>query len=216
MATIDTLGVLEQSAVYKVTTIFLDDIHQAKAELNLRDELEKGQIDVAPHSNFQIKVKRFEPQSIMFAGSEVNHRVDTSDEIGTEVVVAWCCELQVNRHGDISALEDLCTVYTTKLLVIDGMLLTKVDGGRNTQREVIVQAKVTKYAHRKAWAVVVNLRIPLFSCLRVYVAVILQLDVLHMKTKEEAIMKAPLVDIWAVLYLTLLCSKAQDEDKHGE
>ena len=129
MAAVDTLGVLEQSAVYEIATVLLDDIHQAEAELDFWDKLEEGQVDVATHPDFQIKVKRLEPQSIMFAGSEVNHRIDTSNEIGTEVVVARRCELQVNRHGDISALEDLRAVYTTKLLVIDTMLLTKVDGG---------------------------------------------------------------------------------------
>ena len=129
MAAVDTSGVLEQSAVYKVATIFLDDIHQAKAKLDFRDKLEEGQVDVATHSDFQIKVKRLEPQSIVFAGGEVNHRIDTSNEIGTEVVVARRCKLQVNRHGDISAFEDLCTVYTTKLLVIDTMLLTKMNSG---------------------------------------------------------------------------------------
>ena len=81
---------------------------------------------------------------------------------------------------------------------------------------MIVQAKVTKYANREARTVVINLRIPLFASIRVDEAVILQLDVLHVQPQEKAIVEAPLVDIRAILYLSLLCCKTQGEEKHDE
>ena len=148
----------------------------------------------------------------MLSGGEVNHRIDAGNEVGTEIVVARRSELHVNGHRDIGALEDLRAVDTTKLLMIDTMLLPEMNSGRDAQREMIVQAEVTKHANRKARTVVVNLRIPLFARLWVDVAVVLQLYILHVQPQEKAIVESPLVDIRAILHLPLLCRKAQGEE----
>ena len=81
---------------------------------------------------------------------------------------------------------------------------------------MIVQAEVSQNANRESWTVVVNLCIPLLPILWIDVAVVLQLYVLNMKSKEEAIVESPLVDIWAVLYFPLLCCQAQGENKHDD
>lgn len=133
MAAVDTLGVLHQGTVYEVAAVFLKDIQQTEAELDFGVEFEERQVDVTAHSHFQIEVEGFEPQGIMLAGCEVNHRVETCYKIGSEVVVARCSELHVNRHGNISTLEDLRAVNTSSLLMIDTMLLAEVNGGRDTQ-----------------------------------------------------------------------------------
>ena len=218
MSAIDSLGVLQQSAVDKVASVFLDDVEQAEAELQLRDKLEVRQVYVAPHADLEIDIERLEAQGIVLAGCEVDHRIDACDDVRAEVIVARRSELQVERHRNVCALEDLCTVCPTLLLVIDGVLLSEMDCWRKAERQVLVDLEGTKHTDRKAWAVVVYLCIPLLARCRVDVAIVLQLDVLHVQAQEEAIMKPPLVDIRAILHLALLCHKAQGEgkDKKGD
>ena len=132
MPAVDTLGVFHQGTVYEVATVFMDDVQKAEAELDFGVEFEERQVNVASHADFQIEVKGFKSQGIMLAGSEVNHRIDACNEIGTEIVIARCRELQVNRHGNIGALENLGAICAAKLLVIDTMLLAKVNGGQDT------------------------------------------------------------------------------------
>ena len=79
---------------------------------------------------------------------------------------------------------------------------------------MVVQPELSEHAHREAGAVVVDLSIPLFAGLRVDVSVVLQFDVLHMQAQQEAIVKFPLVDVRAVLHLTLLCCEAKGKEKY--
>lgn len=208
MTAIDGLRVFQQSAVDEVAAVLLDDVEQSEAELDFGDELEERQVEVTPEAYFQVEVEGTEPQGFVLAGCEIDHRVDAGNEVGTEVVVAWSCELHINGHGDVGALERLRTVGSAALLVIDGMFLSEVDCRQHTQREMIVQAKVAKHTHRETRAVVVNLGIPLLARLGVDVAVVLQLNVLHVEAKMEAIVETPLVDVGAVLHLGFLCKKA--------
>ena len=96
------------------------------------------------------------------------------------------------------------------------MFLTEMNRGRSAKRQVFVQFEFAQHTHRKARTVVVNLSIPLLSRLRVYVSVILNLYVLHMQTKQEAIMKPPLIYIRAVLHFAFLCQKTQGKCKGNE
>ena len=212
-ATIDIIRVLHQRIVNEVAPVLVDDIQQAKAELYLRDKLEERQVKVAPKADLQIEVERLEPQGIMLADSKVDHGIDAGNEIGAEVVVSRSGKLHVDRHRDVGALEHLRTVRTASLLVIDRVLLPEVDAGQQTQREILVQAKVAKHTNRKPGAVVVNLSIPLLARLGVDEPIVLQLDVLHVKAKKEAIVKLPLVDVRAVLHLRLLRCQAQGKGK---
>lgn len=216
MTAVDCLCVFQQSAVDEVASIFINDVKQAKAELKFWYELKERQIDVAPHADLQIEVERLEPQRIMLAGGKVHHRIYAGNEVGTEVIVSRGSKLQVDGHRDISALEDLRAVGSAPLLMIDTMLLPEVDCGREAKRKVFVQAEVAKDTYREARAVAVNLCIPLLASLWVDVAVVLQLHILHVQAKQEAIMKLPLVDIRAVLHLSLLCREAQGKDKYEE
>ena len=211
MPAIDGLGVLEQRSVDKVAAVLLYDVQQAKAELEFRDELEVRQVDVAAHADLQVDVERLEAQGIVLACGEVDHRIDAGYEVRAEVVVARCGKLQVDGHGDIGALEDLRAVGSALLLVVDGMLLPEVNGRRQTQGQVFVQPQVADDAHREARAVVVDFGIPLLARLGVDVAVVLQLEVLHVQSQQETVMQPPLVDVRAVLHLTLLCCQAQGE-----
>ena len=61
MPAVDTLGVFQQGTVYEVASVLLEDVQQTEAELNLWDEFEVWQIDVAAHSYLQIKVERLQP-----------------------------------------------------------------------------------------------------------------------------------------------------------
>lgn len=187
MGTIDTASVLEQSTVDKVATILVNDIQEAKTELELRDELKVRQIDVTAHTYLQVNVERLKAQRIMLACSKIHRRADTSNEIGTEVIVARCGKLQVNRERDIGTLEHLRAVGTTPLLMIDSMLLSEMYSRRKAQGKMIVQAEITKHTYREPRAVVIYLGIPLFARLRVNVAIVLQLEILQMKAKEETI-----------------------------
>ena len=213
MPAVDGSGVFEQRAVDEVATVLLDDIQQAKAELEFGNELEVRQIDVAAHSDFEVDVEGLESQGIVLAGCEVHHRIDAGYEIGAKVVVARRSKLQVNGNRDVGALEDLSAVGSALLLVVDGMLLSEMDGRRKAQGQVFVQAEVAQHAYGEARTVVVYLRIPLFTRLRVDVAIVLELEVLHMKTKQEPIVKLPLVDVRAVLHPLLLCCQAQSKEK---
>ena len=216
MAAIDAVGMLQQSSIDKVVAVLLDNVHQTETELEFRNKLEEREVEVASHTDFQIKVERFEPQSIVLASREVDHRIDTSNEVGAEIVIAWRSELHVNRHRDIGALEHLRRLLASYLLMIDGMFLSEVDTRRKTQGEVVVQAKVAKHANRKARAEVVNLRIPLLARLRVDVAIVLQLHVLQVHTQEEAIVEASLVDVRAILHPAFLCYGTQGKSEYGE
>ena len=216
VASVDGLCVLHQRAVDEVATVLLDDIEQAEAKLQFGDELEERQVDVASHAHLKVEVEGLEPQGIVFAGREVHHRIDAGYEVRAEVVVARGGELQVDGYGDVGALEDLRTVGTAFLLVIDSMLLPEVNRGRKAKGQVIVQPKGSQHADREAGAVVVNLGIPLLARLGVDISVVLQLDVLHVESEQEAIVKLPLVDVRAVLHLALLCRKAQGKDEYDE
>ena len=216
MPAVDGLSVFQQGTVDEVASVLLDDVEQAEAELNLRNELEERQINVATHADLKIEVERLEPQGIVLAGCEVHHRIEAGYEIGAEVVVARRGELHVDGYGDVSALEHLRTVGTALLLVIDGMLLPEMDGRRQAQRHVLVQPQVSKHAHRETRAEIVNLGVPLLARLGVDVAVVLHFHVLHVQAKKKAIVESPLVDVRAVLHLALLRRKSQGKDEYDE
>lgn len=207
---------LLQGGVDEVASVLLKDVQQAEAELKFGVELEERQIHVTAHPDLQIEVEGFKSQDVVLASRKVNHRIDTRQDVGTEIVVTWSCHLKVDRNSDIGTLEDLRPLFARPLLMIDSMLLPEVDSGRKEQRQMVVQAIGAKHTNREAWAVVVNLRIPLLARLRVDVAIILQLHILHMEAQEEAIVEAPLVDIRAVLYLARLCQKDQGKEESEE
>ena len=213
---IDRLCVLHQRIIDEVAAVFTDDVEQAKTELQLGIQFEERQIDVATHAHFKIEVERFQAQSIVFACGEIHHGIDTTNEIRTEVVVSWCSKLQVERHGYVGAFEDLCAVCPTLLLVIDGMLLAKMDGGRKAKRQVFVQAKRAQNAYCEAGTVVVYLCVPLLARCRVYETIVLQFDVLHVNAKQKAIVQPALVNVRAVLHLALLGKYAKSERQEKE
>ena len=211
MAAVDSICELHQRTVNKVAAVSLNDVEQAKAELQLRIELEERQIDVATHADFQIDVKRLESQGIMLSGSKVNHWIKSSNEIWPEIIESRCSKLHVERHGNIRTLEHLSAVGTGSLFVIDSVFLPEMNRRRKTEREVFVQAKGTNHTYREARAIVIDFRVPLFAGIRVDEAIVLQLDVLHVQAKEEAIMQLPLVDVRAVLHLALLSREAKNK-----
>ena len=205
MTSVDAIGVFQQSAVDEVAAVTMDDVQQAKAELELGVELEEGQVDVATHADLEIEVEGLQSQDVVLAGGEIDHGIDAADEVRAEVIVARRGKLHVDGHGDESVLEDLGGLVAAHLFVIDAMLLSEVDGGGKAKGEVGVHAEFAEHANREARAEVVYLCIPLLAGLRVDVAVVLQLHVLHVQAQEEAVVEEPLVDVRAVLHLSFLC-----------
>ena len=65
----------------------------------------------------------------MLLCGKVYHRVYARYQIGAEVIVAWRGELQVERNGDVGALDVLCGVAPAVLLVEEDVLLSEVHGG---------------------------------------------------------------------------------------
>lgn len=214
----DAVGELQHVGVGQVGTVVLDDIQKTEAELELGHKLEERQIDVATHANLKIEVEGLEQQLLVLACGKVNHGIDTGYDIGTEIVVARSSHLEVDGHGDVGALDDLRGIDTAVLLVEDGMLLTEMNGGRHTQREVVVESPLAEHTYGEAGAVVVDLGVPLLTTGRIDEAIVAQFEVLQVHAKEEAIVKLPLVDVRAVLYLALLGCQAEgkDEDEKGD
>ena len=110
----------------------------------------------------------------------------------------------------------MCAVCSASLFVINAMLLAEMNGRRNSKREVFVQFEVAKHTNRKARTIVVYLGIPLLASLGIDISVVLQLDILYVKSKQKAIVEPSLVDVRAILHLSLLCRETQDEDEQDE
>ena len=207
MGSVDTAGMFQQSAIDEVAAVAMDDIKQAETELELRDKFEEGKVDVATHTDFKIKVERLKSQGIVLAGSKIDHRIDATNEVRAEVVVARRCKLNVKGRRDVCVLEYLSCLISTQLLMIHSMLLSEVDCRREPQREIVVHTQFAEHTDSEAGTVVVNLCIPLLTRLRVNVAIVLQLHILEVHAEQETVMEATLVNIRTVLHLAFLCKR---------
>lgn len=215
---VETVGELHQRGIDEVVALVNKDVAQTEAEAQLWDKLEIREIDVAARCHLDIAVKDFCAQSHVFAGGEVEGGSYADREIRAEIVVARCRNLQRNGNREVGGLEVLGGVASAELFVEDNMLLSEVDGGLQAQTKSLVEPQFSKHANDKSWLVVVDIGVPLFAGYGIYVAVILQFQVHHIHSHEEAIVQEAVIQIRAVLDTWLLgcyeaAGKEQTEDE---
>ena len=215
---VEAFGELQQRGIDEVVALVDEDVAQAEAEAELRDELEVGEIDVAACRHLDIAVEDFCAQGHVLAGGEVEGGSYADREIGAEIVVARRGNLQGDGYGKVSGLEVLGGVASAELFVEDDVLLSEVDGGLQTQAKGLVEPQLSEDAYDKSWLVVVDIGVPLFARDGIDVTVIGQFQVHHIHSHEEAIVQKAVIQIRAVLDTGLLgcyeaAGKEQTEDE---
>lgn len=101
LSAIDRPSEDELSLVCEVGTVFLYDVGKSPAELQLRNEFEEWQVEVAAKSYFKIAVGSLEKNLLLLLHGEVINRVDSSHHVWAVVVEALGRILHVNRHRDV-------------------------------------------------------------------------------------------------------------------
>lgn len=214
--TVQGVGVLYQGGIDEVATILLEEVGKSEAELDLGDELEVAQIHVAAHTYLQTAVHGIHAKGMVLACGKVDAWGYAGHEIGTEIVVARRCKLQVEGKGYLCALDDCSGVATAYLLMKPSTLLAKVKGGGETQGEVLVETQFGQHTYVEARAIVVDVAVPLLAGLGIDMAVVGELEVLHMEAQEKTIVKVTHVEVGAVHHTTLLRHTRECGEQHDE
>lgn len=214
--TVQGVGVLYQRSINEVATILLEEVGESEAELDLGDEFEVAQIHVAAHTYFQTAVHGIHAKGMVLACGEVDAWGYAGHEIGTEIVVARRSKLQVEGKGYLCALDDRCGVATAYLLMKPSTLLAKVKGGGETQGEVLVETQFGQHAYVEARAIVVDVAVPLLAGLGIDMAIVGELNILHMEAQEKTIVKVTHVEVGAVHHTTLLRHTRECGEQHDE
>ncbi len=206
-AAVHTAGELEHPLVGEVRAVVVDDVTQSEAKLEFGNEFEVREVEVTTGTDFYVTIKGLSEQGIVLAHGEVKCRCHTGDDIRTEIVVARCCNLKPNRHGEASGFHALCAVASRDLLMKEHTSLSEVDGGLDAQAKGAVEAYLTQHTHSEAWLVAIDVGVPLLSAGWVHIAVILELYIHHIHADEEAIVEEAAIQIGAVLNDGFLCCK---------
>lgn len=93
---VERLSVLEQVLVYEVATVLYQQISESEAELQLRDELEEGQIQVTSKANLKHCIEALCEQCLLLLYGKVYHRCQACYYVGSVVVESLRCILYVN------------------------------------------------------------------------------------------------------------------------
>lgn len=211
-AAVEAVGVLHQGLVDEVAAVVDNDVAEAEAELQLGNQLEVAEVDVAAKTDLEIAVETLGEQGVVLAGGEVYAGRGAEADVGPEVVVAGRCHLQQQGQRDVGGFDVLCGIATAELLMEDDMLLTKMQGGLQTQTKSLVQTQLAHDTHGEARLEVIDLGEPLLAGGGVDVAVVGQLHVHHVQADEEAIVQEAVIQIRTVLDTGLLrCGR-----QHGE
>ena len=79
--------------------VVVQRVAQTVAELQLRNQLEERQIEVAAKAHLHKQVRLFQLDILLVLACQVHHRVDASHHIRPVVVPAFGRELHVQREG---------------------------------------------------------------------------------------------------------------------
>lgn len=102
------IRVLEQTLVAQLLGVLcVEGVAESVDELQLRTQLEVGQIEVAAHAELQRERRALQLQRVGALAREVDHRRYACHEIRAVVVEAWRSEDDVACHGDVGGLHIL-------------------------------------------------------------------------------------------------------------
>ena len=203
VTTIYRLGEDESTRVGEVVTLFADDVRETVSKFDFGDELEERIVEVATETHFQIAVEAVVEQVPSPLHGEVEHRVHACHHVGTVVVEAFGRNLDVEGNGDISGFHVLVLPLVVQVVDESDFLRAEVHGGDDAGGDVVGESCLCQHTDAEARLVVGHVGKPLVAFL-VRVAIVHQLDVLHVDASEKTVVKLALVDVGTVHHLARL------------
>lgn len=194
---------------------FVEAVGQAEHELQLGAELEKRQIEVAPHTCLKIDIIALELQDVIVSPAEVDDGAQSCHEVRPVVSRTLRRIDNVCRTGDIDTLQVLRAaakaVGRLRIIVSESdMPAAKIECRGKTEREIIVQARLTEHTYVEAIVPLVLVR---RDGVRLHGAIIKrnglrsdieQFHILHVRPHEDAEVERPQISIRPVLHRAVL------------
>ena len=185
---------------------FVETVGQAEHELQLGTELEKRQVEVAPHTCLKI---------VIVSPTEVDDGAQSCHEIRPVVARTFRRIDDVCRTRDVDTLEVLRaaakTVGRLRVIVAVGdMTAAKIECRSKTEREIVVQACLNKHTYVEPIVPLVLVR---RDGVRLHGAIIKrnglrsdieQFHILHVRPHEDAKVERPQISIRPVLHRAVL------------
>ena len=195
-----------------VDMLLVEGVAETVAELQLGDELEEGEVEVATHAYLEHGVETVEMDVVLVLAREVDHRTDTADEVGTVVVEALGRELQVDRHSKVGVfqvlrrLARLAAVVEVIEVAEDEVLAAEMECRQNAQRQVLAEAQVGEHADAESGVPGVYLADDgaLGAVVEELGPHVVDLHVLHVEAYGYAEVQGAQVDVRLVLHLASL------------
>ena len=224
----DGIGVLAQVGVLQFAgMVLVEGIAKTVAELQLGDELEEGQIEIAAQSDFKEKVGALQLDILLILAREVDHRVDACHHVRTVVVPSLGTELDVEGKRDVGVLHVLrhlggLAVGRQVGEVAEGeMLGAKMHGRREAHVQMVAQAQVGQHAYGETGIPTVGIAedglllggaVVEGDGLGTYIT---ELDVLHVHAHQDTEVHGAQVDIGLMLDGTRLSLTREGQEQHA-
>ena len=201
-----------------VGVVAVQRVGEAVAELQLRYELEEGEVEVAAQTDLDHRVVALQLKEVLILAREVDHGGNAGQYVGSVVVEALGRELQADGQGDIGVfhvlrlLDGMSGIVEVEHVAEGEALRTEMHGGGDAQGEMLGQAHVGHHADAEARVPRIGIaehqlfsRFHPLAHLHQVRSHVLQFDILHVQTHGDAEVHRPQVDVRLMLRLARLC-----------